>query len=83
MGGHAVAPAFVAVVAPLCGLFVFPVIDQRKSERSLAVLLREQESRPGEYVPFLDVRPEAYRFYSAMDCREVKDEEAFAAAIVR
>lgn len=71
------------LVAVAAGLFIAPVVDGRKSERAIAEVLA-REVRPGAgFVPFLDVRAEAYRFYSRLDCREVDDRAEFLEALER
>ncbi len=73
----------LCVFLPVAGQLVLPVVDQRKSERPLALLLRQEAQSPGQYVPFLSVRPEGYRFYSALDCREVEGKDDFLLALGR
>ncbi|MBI4880372.1 MAG: glycosyltransferase family 39 protein [Planctomycetes bacterium] len=73
----------LCVFIPVAGQLVLPVVDQRKSEQPLALILQQEARTPGQYVPFLDVRPEGYRFYSGLDCREIAEESDFLLALDR
>lgn len=72
----------ILVLLPTAGLTVFPVIDAEKSERLVANRLVELTGlRVDQPIAFLDRAPESARFYSGLDCRELKEREDLIAAL--
>jgi hypothetical protein len=57
------------------GLVLLPELDAVKSARPISDRIRALA--PSEPVLFLDVRPDAYSFYTRMQVRETEREEEF------
>lgn len=76
--------AGMMILVPVVGLVLAPVIDAEKSDRLIAEKLVELGARDStKPIAFLRYSPEAARFYSGLDCREVYDRDELADALNR
>lgn len=73
---HRTLSVGILALVPFAGLTVFPMIDAEKSDRLIAekllTLTNPADAKP---IAFLRYSPEASRFYSRLDCVEIRERE--------
>lgn len=73
---HRTLAGGILALVPFAGLTVFPVIDAEKSDRLIAEkLLTLTDPEDAKPIAFLRYSPEASRFYSRLECVEIRERE--------